>query len=183
MWKVTTTVSVYYSSQSGRPYTLMFFGDINGDGRTGSTSNDLQYTPASASEVTFTGGTYQDLVNFMQADECLGKYIGEVIPRNACRAPWQNQLDMRLNFGLPVGGRVTAEITLDILNFINLLDSSSGLQQYASFNAIQPVTPIMTAGQVTGYNISFMTSPTFSKFNRDDLRSRWQMQLGGRIRF
>ena len=65
------------------------------------TSNDLQYTPASASEVTFTGGTYQDLLNFMQADECLGQYVGKVIPRNACRAPWQNQLDLRLNFGLP----------------------------------------------------------------------------------
>ena len=180
--KFTTTVSMYYAGQSGRPYTLMYFGDINGDGRTGSTSNDLQYTPASATEVTFTGGTYQDLLNFMQADDCLGQYVGKVIPRNACRAPWQNQLDMRVNVGLPFN-KVKAEITLDILNLINLLDSSNGLQRYATFNAIQPVTPTLVNGQVTNYNIGFITSPTFQKFQRDDLRSRWQMQLGGRIRF
>ncbi len=183
VWGITTTVSAYYSGQSGRPYTLMYFGDINGDGRTGSTSNDLQYTPASATEVTFTGGTYQDLLNFMQADDCLAQYVGKVIPRNACRAPWQNQLDMRFNFGLPFK-RIKAEITLDVLNFINLLNSDKGLQQYASFNAIQPVTPTpLVNGQVVNYNIAFLTAPTFQKFSRDDLRSRWQLQLGGRIRF
>jgi len=180
--KYTTTVSAYYSGQSGRPYTLMYFGDINGDGRTGSTSNDLQYTPSSASEFTFTGGSYQDLAQFMLSDDCLAQYVGKVIPRNACRAPWQNQLDARINVGLPFQ-RVKAEITLDILNVINMIDRYSGLQKYASFNAIQPVTPVLTNGQVTGYNIGFLTSPTFQKFSRDDLRSRWQMQLGGRIRF
>jgi hypothetical protein len=180
--KFTPTVSMYYSGQSGRPYTLMYFGDINGDGRTGSTSNDLQYTPSSASEFTFTGGTFQDLLNFMNGDSCLAKYVGRVIPRNACRAPWQNQFDVKLSVGLPFR-RVKAEVTLDILNFINLLDSGKGLQRYATFNAIQPVTPTITAGQVTNYNIGFLTSSTFSKFQRDDLRSRWQMQLGGRIRF
>jgi hypothetical protein len=45
------------------------------------------------------------------------------------------------------------------------------------------VTPTLVNGQVTNYNIGFLTSPTFQKFQRDDLRSRWQMQLGGRIRF
>ena len=113
--------------------------------------NDLQYTPASASEVTFTGGTYQDLLNFMQADDCLAKYMGKVIPRNACRAPWQNQLDMRFNFGLPFK-RIKAEITLDVLNFINLLDSDKGLQRYATFNTIQPVTPT-SARQRPGHGL------------------------------
>jgi hypothetical protein len=180
---IIPTVSFYYSGQSGRPYTLAYFNpDINGDGRGG---NDLLYTPASASEVTFTGGTYQDLVNFMQADECLGEYIGKVIPRNACRAPWSNQLDLRFNFGVPMGNRVKAEITLDILNFINLLDSEKGLQRYVPFNELQPVTPVVnsTTGQITAYNITFLNGATFQKYTRDDLRSRWQMQLGGRLRF
>ena len=34
-----------------------------------------------------------------------------------------------------------------------------------------------------GYNLTTLTSTTFTKFFRDDLRSRWQLQLGGRIRF
>jgi hypothetical protein len=175
----TGTASVYYSGQSGRPFTLTYFGDVNGDGRT---SNDLLYIPASASEVTFTNGTYQQFVNFLQEDGCLDDYIGKIIPRNVCRAPWSNQVDFRFNVGLPFQ-RIKAEITLDILNVLNLLQSKWGIQEYATFNAISPVTPVLTSGQVTGYNIQFMTNSSFRKWQRDDLRSRWQMQLGGRIRF
>ncbi|HQX81546.1 MAG TPA: hypothetical protein PKW63_07300, partial [Vicinamibacterales bacterium] len=175
----TGTASVYYSGQSGRPFTLTYFGDVNGDGRT---SNDLLYIPASASEVAFTGGTYQQLVNFLQEDGCLAEYIGKIIPRNVCRAPWSNQLDFRYSVALPFQ-RVKAEISLDIINVLNLIDSKRGIQEYATFNAISPVTPVLTSGQVTGYNISFITGSSFRKWQRDDLRSRWQMQLGGRIRF
>jgi hypothetical protein len=123
-----------------------------------------------------------DLLTFVQADPCLTKFVGKVIPRNACRGPWQNQLDMRVNVALPFR-KVKAEITLDVLNVINLLDSKGGEQRYTSFNEIQPVTPVIANGQITTYNIAFMTASTFQKFQRDDLRSRWQMQLGGRIRF
>ena len=175
----TGTASVYYAGQSGRPFTLTYFGDVNGDGRT---SNDLLYIPANASEVAFTGGTYQQLVNFLQEGGCLDDFIGKIIPRNVCRAPWSNQLDFRYNVALPFQ-RVKAEISLDIINVLNLIDSKRGIQEYATFNAIAPVTPVLTSGQVTGYNISFLTGSSFRKWQRDDLRSRWQMQLGGRIRF
>ncbi|NQW05716.1 MAG: TonB-dependent receptor [Acidobacteria bacterium] len=175
----TATASMYYSGQSGRPYTLRFFNDVNGDGRT----SDLLYIPASASEVSFTGGTYQDLTNFLQEDGgCLAEYIGQIIPRNVCRAPWSNQLDFRLNVALPFQ-RVKAEITLDILNVLNLIDSGKGIQQYATFNSISPVTATVSGGQITNYNIGFLTGSSFRRYNRDDLRSRWQMQLGGRLRF
>jgi hypothetical protein len=175
----TITISAYYSGQSGRPYTLAYFGDVNGDGRTG---NDLLYIPATASEVAFTGGTFDDLLNFVRADSCLADYVGKIIPRNACRGPWTNNLDARINVGLPFK-RVKAEITLDILNVLNLINKDNGQQRYATFNEIQPVTPVVSSGQITTYNIAFMTNSSFTKFQTDDLRSRWQMQLGGRIRF
>ncbi len=174
----TATASLYYSGQSGRPYTLRFFNDVNGDGRT----NDLLYIPASAAEVPFTGGTYQNLISFMQEEGCLDDFIGQIIPRNVCRAPWQNQMDFAFKVGLPFQ-RVKAEITLDVLNVLNLLNSGWGLQEYTSFNSIAPVTATLTNGQITAYNISFLTGSSFRRYNRDDLRSRWQMQLGGRLRF
>jgi hypothetical protein len=31
-------------------------------------------------------------------------------------------------------------------------------------------------------NLGTITSPTFTRYFRDDLRSRWQMQLGARVR-
>jgi hypothetical protein len=175
----TGTASIYYSGQSGRPYTFTYFGDVNGDGRT---SNDLLYIPAAPTEVTFTGGTYQQLISVIQDYGCPADFVGQIMPRNACRAPWSNQLDFRFNVALPFQ-RVKAEVTLDVINLLNLIDNRKGLQEYATFNAVSPVTPVLTAGQVTGYNIAFITNSNFRMWQRDDLRSRWQMQLGGRIRF
>ena len=177
------TASIYYSGQSGRPFTLKYFNDVNNDGRTGANGNDLLYIPATPTEVTFTGGTYQQFIQFLQEDGCLDDFIGQVIPRNVCRAPWSNQLDFRYSVALPFQ-RIKAEISLDILNVLNLLQAKWGIQEYTTFNNIAPVTPTLAAnGQITAYNISFLTNSSFRKWQRDDLRSRWQMQLGGRIRF
>ena len=89
--------------------------------------------------------------------------------------------------GLPFK-RVKAEITWDILNLINLFDSQKGLFEYANFNDLLIAAPTFPAGLR-----STTTSRTSSRNGqlrtpddlllRDDLRSRWQMQLGGRIRF
>jgi hypothetical protein len=184
MWKsYKTTVSMFYSGQTGRPYTMTISRDVNGDNRAG---NDLLYIPASKSELSFTGGTYEDFMAFINADSCLASYVGKIIPRNACRAPWQNTLDARVNVQLPFK-RVRTELTADVLNLINLFDSKSGIVYYSGFgqlNVIQTVPASVTAtAPLTGYNIATLTSPTFQKFFRDDLRSRWQLQLGARIRF
>jgi hypothetical protein len=97
-----------------------------------------------------------------------------------------NTLDARLNIGLPFR-RVRAEITLDILNVINLFDSQSGLIHYANFNDLLVVRPEFSGSNVT-YNlqnivINGVAQTPEQQFTRFDLASRWQMQLGGRIRF
>lgn len=179
------TFSVYYAGQSGRPYTLAFGRDVNGDSRG---TNDLLYIPASATDgnFTYTGGTYDDLLKFVQADRCLKGYIGATIPRNACRAPWTNTLDGRVAVALPFK-KVKAEITLDAINLLNLVHRTWGQFKYASFNEITVINPVPTSVTATspfrGYDLSGLTSSSFTKFLRDDLRSRWQLQLGGRISF
>jgi hypothetical protein len=178
-------VSVFYAGQSGRPYTMVYTNsDVNGDGRNG---NDLVYLPTATDALTYTGGTYNDLLNFLNGgDGCLGEYVGQIIPRNACRGQWTNTLDAKFKVELPYK-RVRTELSLDILNLINLFDRTSGLVQYSSNNSItQPSTipgsPTATS-PVTGYNITTLVSPTFTRFLRDDLRSRWQIQMGARVRF
>ena len=48
-------MSVFYSGQSGRPYTLTTSSDVNGDVRA---TNDLLYIPANADRaVTYRNGT------------------------------------------------------------------------------------------------------------------------------
>ena len=77
------------------------------------------------------------------------------------------------------------EITFDVLNLLNLFSSTSGEFQ---FTPNQNISPIQFGGidAATGkpiYNIATLASPTYSKFTFDDLRSRWQAQLGLRLRF
>ena len=70
--------------------------------------------------------TYDDFLGFIKGDECLAEYIGQIIPRNACRAPWTNTLDGARS---PSSSRTSAyktEITLDVLNLINLFDARRG---------------------------------------------------------
>lgn len=178
-------VSVFYARQSGRPYTMVYSSsDVNGDGRN---ANDLVYLPSASDPLTYTGGTYNDLLNFLSGgDGCLAEYVGQIIPRNACRAPWTNTFDAKFKVELPYR-RFRTEVTLDVLNLINLIDREKGLITYQSNNnLVQPaaIPPNPTAtSAVTGYNISTLVSPTFNRFLRDDLRSRWQIQLGARVRF
>ena len=188
---IKTTVSLYYSGQSGRPYSLLTSNDVNGDNRF---TNDLLYIPSSPTEFIYRNGTanatYEDFIALIRDDDCLAQFIGTIMPRNACRAPWTNTLDARLNFQLPFR-RVRTEITLDMLNLINLVDSQKGLVEYMANNGLSVYAPISSANNTTvtatqpliGYNLSTIMAPTFRKFLRDDLRSRWQMQLGARIRF
>jgi hypothetical protein len=176
----TATASIFYSGQSGRPYTLSFGSggaSVNGDNQG---FNDILYLPASASELAITGGTYDNLRLFFELEDCYQEFVGRIAERNHCRAPWNNTLDGRFSVNLPFK-RVRAEITLDILNLINLFDSKSGVYQYASFNQITTFSPRFTSGVLTGINIGSL-NPS-ARFTRSDLRSRWQMQLGGRVRF
>ena len=182
---LTVTASAYYSGQSGRPWSANFGSDFNADART---TNDLLYIPASASEpITYTNGTFQDLMTFVNAEQCLSDYIGKSHVRNACRAPWINTFDARVNVGLPFK-RVKAEITWDLLNLINLFDRQAGLLEYANFNDLLVVRPTIAANGATTYNLAnlfpngVLQTPQ-EQFTRNDLLSRWQMQLGARIRF
>ncbi len=180
----TATASVFYSGQSGRPWSANYGLDYNGDVRG---TNDLLYIPASASEFTFVNGTFNDLMTFVNAEPCLADFIGRIHERNTCRAPWINTLDFRFNLGLPFK-RVKTEITMDMLNLINLFDSQNGLLEYANFNDLLVVRPtIATSGAIT-YDLrniflnGVLQTPQ-EQFIRSDLQSRWQMQLGARIRF
>ena len=181
----TATASVFYSGQSGRPWSANYGLDYNGDVRG---TNDLLYIPASASEFTFVNGTFNDLMTFVNAEPCLADFIGRIHERNTCRAPWINTLDFRFNVGLPFK-RVKTEITMDVLNLINLFDSQSGLLEYANFNDLLVVRPTIntTTGAITydlrNIFVNGVLQTPEEQFIRSDLQSRWQMQLGARIRF
>ena len=184
---LSATASMFYSGQSGRPWSANYAFDYNGDGRG---TNDLLYIPASATEpgYAYSNGTYEDLMAFVNAEQCLSDFIGKIHERNACRSPWQNTFDFKFNLGLPIK-RARVELTWDVLNVLNLIDSESGVLEYANFNDLLVVRPSFnnTTGVVTydlrNLFVDGVRQTPEEQFTRNDLLSRWQMQFGARIRF
>lgn len=175
--KAGVTLSMYYSGQTGRPYSFNYGTDVNNDG---SSTNDLLYYPREG-EVTVTNGTYQDLVNFIEAGECDDVTSGSIVERNTCRAPWVNSLDFRAAVDFPFG-RFRPEFTVDVLNLLNLFDGGNGQVEYAAFNDLLVANATEAAGRYS-YSLNTVARPGAVRYARDDLRSRWQAQFGLRLRF
>ena len=182
-------LSLMYVGQSGHPYTLSYSFDMNGDTQN---FNDNLYIlpPSQANAVTYSSSngavSYQTLADFFSSlGSCVTNQLGTIYVRNSCRAPWTNMLNARIAMRLPFKS-VKADVTLDILNLLNLLNGHWGVVKFVNFNQIDLVNPFTTAGQITRLDltsISPATPGTFAPFSIDDLRSRWQMQLGLRVIF
>jgi hypothetical protein len=178
---VRSYASIYYNGQSGRPYVLTFNGDVNGDTRT---ANDILFVPTSANDVTVTNGTFAQLQSYLAGDNSTENSSGGIPERNIGRSPWTNGLDVRYAVTIPTGGRTRVELTMDVLNILNLFNDSDGWQLFPNFNGPAPI--IGSYDRTTGklvYNLSTLNSPTFATFQRDNIRSRWQAQWGLRVRF
>jgi hypothetical protein len=194
-WKLSHTVSVFYNGITGRRYGLGFNSDMNGDGA----NNEMLWVPAASTDVVVYNGTWEQLDTYLANDAAASKYRGQLMPRNAARAPWQNQLDLQYALNVPTGGRTKVEITANIFNFLNLLNADWGWQYWGSFPMSRTISYGGLCTGTTGtanlgctasdlgkmrYNLSTIASSTFQgTFNRDDLRSRWQAQFGARFRF
>ena len=178
--KTTATLSMYYNGQTGRPYAYRYFNDVNGDA--GST-NDLAYIPSSATDVVFRNGSYDQLMAFILDGDCNDLSTGAINDRNICRSPWTNNVDFRAAFDVKVG-RYKGEVTFDLLNLTNLIDKKNGQIDYASFNGIAiGRADVDAATGKWAYTLSNEVLGTVARYNRDDLRSRWQGQVGFRLRF
>jgi len=105
--------------------------------------------------------------------------------RNTGVSPWTNSLDVRYGVTVPVR-KAKIELSMSILNFLNLLNSDWGWRFFPNFYSPQTIG-YGGIDRTTGkeiLNLSTITSPNFlGTFTRDDLRSRWQAQWEARVRF
>ena len=94
-------------------------------------------------------------------------------------------MDFRLAFGIPIGKGANApkvELIADVQNFLNLFDKNAGRVEEEFFPGLAPIRFNGLQNGKPVYQLLF-TSPTFSYGSYMDLPSRWQAQLGARIRF
>lgn len=193
-----TEIALLYIGQSGAPYSYVYLGDVNGDGFPGDAlaldlTNDLIYVPAGLSDYP-TGGVSNLILETLIAQEpCLQESRAAIVARNACRAPWSHQLDLRVTRSFRIG-RASARLYLDMLNVLNFLNSDWGLVERAAplvrLIRIDGRQPIGDPGGELLARFGGPIAVSESGGRRADLPtaasipdSQWQAQLGLRIGF
>jgi hypothetical protein len=188
-----TSVALFYESGQGARYSYTYSGDLNGDGVA---ANDLIYVPNSQSEINLVdiqdgngnvvktaAQQWAELNAFIEQDSYMSKNRGKILERNGALSPWFHNIDFRIlqDFYVKVGGkRNTLQLSLDVLNLGNLLNSTWGVRQV--FNIAQPINFV---GNDANGNPQFQYTNTFTESFRSDvsLNSRWRAQIGIRYIF
>jgi hypothetical protein len=177
---VTHSFGVFWNAESGRPYSILMGGDPNGDGFT---TNDLLYIPSSPDEVILQGFTWDQFMSYLSHQGLGG--TGRITRRNEATGPWVRRLDLHYGLELPIR-QVRAQITLDLINVLNLIDKDEGVVRFVPFGTTTPITTAVDAETgKTIYRQNFtnaITNPD-SPFSTSDILSRWQARLGLRLSF
>ena len=130
--KTSSNFSLFYSGYSSSGYSFMYSNDMNGDGVT----NDLIYIPKTKDEIKFTSAEDADAFwKFVNQDPYLKKHKGEYAEAYSARAPWVHRFDFRWSrdFFVKIGKtKNTLQLSLDILNIGNLLNSKWGVTKNMS---------------------------------------------------
>ncbi|WP_026953628.1 TonB-dependent receptor [Algoriphagus vanfongensis] len=192
--KLATTVGVYYNGSHQGRFSYTFSNDYNGDG----VNADLIYLPENSAElnfvdivsdgnVVFTAEEQRQAFDTFVSENGLDEYRGDYLPRNGFLEPWLNRFDVRVlqdvftNIG---ENKNTLQLSLDIVNFGNLLNSDWGIQN--SMNNAQNLLTrsgsVTTAPNVIMNRVSNQL-PTTPFQNASGFGTTWSMQFGIRYIF
>jgi hypothetical protein len=190
-----------FAGGGGNRYSFIYAGDVNGDGYGG---NDLIYIPRTQSEILFeayidrtTGATispqeqWNRLNAFIEQDPYLREHRGQIAERFGAVNPWYSNIDLRVLQDVAVqaaGRRHALQVSLDILNVGNLLNSDWGVRKVASAAATSPLRlAIDSTGaprfDASGAPIFNFTGPSSTYVDDPGLLSRWRAQIGLRYLF
>ncbi len=180
-----TSIGTFFEYAEGQRFSYTYSGDINNDG---SFTNDLIYIPTAAEleQVLFTGDAAAQRTafnNFIEQDEYLRERRGQFSGRNELLRPWTGRWDIKILQDYKFDGigkyKNTIQLSLDILNFGNLVNSDWGVIQREA--TTQPLGVFVN--DMGAPVFSFDTAQTNTFVNSPDLESRWQMQFGLRYIF
>jgi hypothetical protein len=183
--RFSTTVSLIYNGFNGQRYSLTMneSSDFNGDGQYG---NSLLYIPTTSELDKMTFATEEDRANYgnwIEDDKYANEHRGQYAERYSNSAPWENHLDLHIaeDFYYLNGKDNKISLTLDILNFGNLLNKEWGASYSSYYNTqILKVTALTDDGN--GNKV-----PTYSfqgsEVTKSDILSRWHAQIGVRVTF
>ena len=121
---------------------------------------------------------------FIEQDSYLSSHRGEIAERAGQVNPWYSDVDLRILQDISFGNTVrhTFQVSLDLLNVGNLIDSDWGVRQVASSSATSPLT-FTGAFDGAGAPIFNFTGPAVTFIDDPNTLSRWRAQLGLRYFF
>jgi hypothetical protein len=135
-----TTISLFYSGYVDGSFSYRYSNDFNMDG----VNSDLMYIPKDETEITFvdimSGTTVKHSAakqadafwTYVNQDKYLSKHKGEYAERNGAFYPWLHRFDLKIlqDFTVNVKDKKnTLEVSWDILNVGNLLNSKWGIRK------------------------------------------------------
>lgn len=189
---MSTSVSLFYSGYASAGYNFMYSNDMNQDGW----STDLIYIPSGKGDIKFLTTADEDaFFKFMEQDKYLKSHKGQYVKANEVKAPWVNNFDLRImqNFNVKVGKVVNSlEVSLDFLNFGNLLNSEWGtyknmsssnygkILKYESKDANSVPTFSMVKVKDSAGNLVYPTSTFTTNYSYSQT---WSLQIGIRYKF
>ncbi|MFT4033049.1 MAG: carboxypeptidase regulatory-like domain-containing protein [Siphonobacter sp.] len=185
-WNETnnTTVSLFYSFQSGSPFT---WGYINTNIAGTPQAAGLAYIPKDLTEAQTllpTGTQAQDFMNYVNGIDYLASRKGNFTERNGGRTPWNNSMDLRILHEIKIGGRKSLQLSWDVINVLNLVNKKLGWYYFSpnTYNSTASVGLTRATNPATG-DPTFTWSNPGTPYSVDPLSSRWQMQMGARFNF
>jgi len=161
--KYATTATLFFEYAEGNRYSYTYGGDINNDG---SPLNDLIYIPSDSEidQMAFGGDNPAEqataLKAFIVQDDYLSNRRGDYAEKYGALSPWYNTWDVRILQDIGINDSNKFQLSFDILNVGNLINSKWGVRQLATNTSLfQPIA----------VNVSD--------------NSRWRLQMGLRFIF
>ena len=160
----TGTVTLFARAQSGLPFTPLVQGDVNGDGQGG----DRAFIPNPA---TTTDTNLADQLRALLAGGsstargCVLDNLGRVAPRNGCRGPWTQSLNIQWTPPIPGKwrNRVTPNVYLqNVLAGVDQALHGNSLRGWGSPAAPDPVLLIPRGFDAANKRFNYDVNPRFA---------------------
>ena len=182
-----STVSLIYQGYSGMRYTPTYYKngiDVNGDTYRG---NSTIYIPTEAelAAMNFESESQRrEFDNYINQHRALRNNRGNYAERNSLIAPFEQHLDLHFaqDFYFSNVSSRKVQITIDIMNFANMLCRNWGKYYFLDDWKLSPVEVTALSDDGKGNK-----TPTYrfvgGEISTNDILSRWRMQLGVRVVF
>ncbi|MGK2962544.1 MAG: hypothetical protein ACSLFK_10410 [Gemmatimonadaceae bacterium] len=160
------TITLFVRGQSGLPFTPIVQGDVNGDGRAG----DRAFIPDPSIEPdAAVASGIRALLDESESDasSCLSSNLGKAAPRNGCRGPWAQSLNVQWRIPTPTrwGGRVRPHLYLQnvLAGVDQALHGSASMRGWGSQSTPDPVLLVPRGFEPSTGRFRYDVNPRFGR--------------------